>query len=96
MLRYKEKSRLFKYISEFGGKYRYKVLRNLGYILSDPQKWFDHTLDHTSSTQWPQTCTEAAKKCYSYTENGADEEREHRLPTLQKAMGRSGNAYSLQ
>ena len=75
---------------------RYKVLRYLGCILSDPEKWFDHTLDHTSSTQWPQTCTEAATKCYNYTVNGADEEREHRLPTLQKAMGRSGNAYSLQ
>ena len=36
------------------------------------------------------------EKCYNYVTNGADEEREHRLPTLQKAMGRSGNAYSLQ
>ena len=49
-----------------------------------------------SSTQRPQTCTEATTKYYNYTANGADEEREHRLPTLQKAMGRSGNAYSLQ
>ena len=29
----------------------------------------------------------------TYTANGADEEREHRLLTLQKVMGRSGNAY---
>ena len=41
-------------------------------------------------------CTEAATKYYNYTANGADEEREYRLPTLQKAMGRSGNAYGLQ
>ena len=54
------------------------------------------TAKATSSTQRPQTCTEAAAKHYNYTANGADEEREHRLPTLQKAMGRSGNAYSLQ
>ena len=32
----KEKSRLFKYISVFRRKYRYKVLRYLGCILSDP------------------------------------------------------------
>ena len=31
-----------------------------------------------------------------YTANEADEERQHRLPTLQKAMRRSGNARSLQ
>ena len=54
------------------------------------------TAKATSSTQRPQTCTEAMTKYYNYTANGADEEREHRLPTLQKAMGRSGNAYSLQ
>ena len=54
------------------------------------------TAKATSSTQRPQTCTETMTKCYNYTANGADEEREHRLPTLQKAMGRSGNAYSLQ
>ena len=54
------------------------------------------TAKATSSTQRPQTCTEAATKYYDYTANGADEEREHRLPTLQKAMGRSGNSYSLQ
>ena len=54
------------------------------------------TAKATSSTQRPQTCTEATTKYYNYTANGADEEREHRLPTLQKAMGRSGNAYSLQ
>ena len=29
-----------------------------------------------------------------YTAKGADEEREHRHSTLQRAMGRSGNAYS--
>ena len=50
----------------------------------------------TSSTQRQQTWTEAATKYYNYTTNGADEEREHRLPTRQKAMGRSGNACSLQ
>ena len=54
------------------------------------------TAKATSSTQRPQTCTKAATKYYNYTANGADEERKHRLPTLQKAMGRSGNAYSLQ
>ena len=54
------------------------------------------TAKATSSTQRPQTCTEAATKYYNYTANGGDEEREHRLPTLQKAMGRSGNAHSLQ
>ena len=27
------------------------------------------------------------KKYYNYAANGADEEREHRLPTLQKAIG---------
>ena len=54
------------------------------------------TAKATSSTQRPKTCTESATKYYNYTTNGADEEREHRLPTLQKAMGGSGNAYSLQ
>ena len=49
-----------------------------------------------SSTQRPQTCTEAATKYYNCTANGAGEEREHRPPTLQKTMARSGNAYSLQ
>ena len=39
----------------------------------------------TSSTQGPQTCTEAATKYYNYTENETDEEREHRLLTLPKA-----------
>ena len=34
----------------------------------------------TSPTQW-------RNKYYNYDANGADEEREHRLPTLQKAMG---------
>ena len=52
------------------------------------------TAKATSSTQRPQTCTEAAPKNYNYTVNGANEEREHRPPTLQKAMRRSGNAYS--
>ena len=61
----------------------------------------EHGLAHkaTSSTQRPQTWTEAATKYYNYTANGADEEKEHLLPTLrkaEKAMGRSGNAYSLQ
>ena len=44
----------------------------------------------TSSTERPQTCTEAVTKYYNYTGNGADEEREH---GLRKAMRRSGNAY---
>ena len=51
------------------------------------------TAKATLSTQRPQTCTEAATKYSNYTANGADEEREHRLLTLQKVMGRSGNAY---
>ena len=51
------------------------------------------TAKATLSTQRPQTCTEAAKKYSNYTANGADEGREHRLLTLQKVMGRSGNAY---
>ena len=46
----------------------------------------------TSSTQRPQTCTEAATKYYNYTANKTAEEREHRLLTLQKAM-RRGNAW---
>ena len=54
------------------------------------------TAKATSSTQRPQTCTEAATKYDNYTANGADEEREHRLPTVQKVMGIWGNAYSLQ
>ena len=37
---------------------------------------------------------EAAKKYYNYTANETDEEREHRLPTLQKVLRRSGNALS--
>ncbi|CAH3152316.1 unnamed protein product [Porites lobata] len=41
----------------------------------------------TSSTQRPQTCTEAATKYYNYIVNETDEEREHRLPTLTKAAG---------
>ena len=52
--------------------------------------------DKKPLAQRPQTFTEAATKYYNYTANGADEKREHRLPTLQKAMRRSGNAYSLQ
>ena len=45
------------------------------------------TAKTTSSTQRPQRCTEAAKKYYNYTANETDEEREHRLPTLQKRWG---------
>ena len=43
------------------------------------------TAKGTSQTQRPQTCTEAATKCYNYTVNEIDEETEHRLPTLPKA-----------
>ena len=43
------------------------------------------TAKATSSTQRPQTCTEAATKYYNYTVNETDEEREHRLPTLPNA-----------
>ena len=43
------------------------------------------TAKATSSTQRPQTCTEAATKYYNYIINKTDEEREHRLPTLPKA-----------
>ena len=39
----------------------------------------------TSSTQRPQTCAEAGTKYYNNTVNETDEEREHRLSTLQKA-----------
>ena len=46
----------------------------------------------TSSTQRPETCTEATTKYYNYTASETDEEREHRLPTLQKATRRSDNA----
>ena len=42
------------------------------------------TAKATSSTQRPQTCTEAATKYYNYIVNETDEEREHRLPTLPK------------
>ena len=38
-----------------------------------------------SSTQRPQTWTEAATKYYNYIVNETDEERKHRLPTLPKA-----------
>ena len=38
----------------------------------------------TLSTQRPQTYTEAATKYYNYTVNETYEDREHRLPTLQK------------
>ena len=37
------------------------------------------TAKATSSTERPQTCTEAVTKYCNYTANGADEEREHRL-----------------
>ena len=53
------------------------------------------TAKATSLTQRPQTCTEAATKYYNYTANETDEETEHRLPTLQKAMRRLGNACTL-
>ena len=43
------------------------------------------TAKATSSTQRPQTCTEAATKYYNYIVKESDEEREHRLPTLTKA-----------
>ena len=43
------------------------------------------TAKATSSTQRPQTCTEAATKYYNYIVNEIDEEREHRLPKLTKA-----------
>ena len=42
------------------------------------------TAEVMSSTQRPQTCTEAATKYNNYTASETDEEREHRLPTLQK------------
>ena len=41
------------------------------------------TAKATWPTQRPQTCTEAATKCYNYTADEAGEERELRLPTLQ-------------
>ena len=56
----------------------------------------------TSSTQRPQTCTEASTKYYiitlqaRLTASETDEERKHRLRTLQKATRRSGNVWSLQ
>ena len=50
------------------------------------------TAKATSSTQRPQTCTEASTKYYDYTASETDEERKHRLPTLRKATRRSGNA----
>ena len=56
----------------------------------------------TSSTQRPQTCTEASAKYYiitlqaRLTASETDEERKHRLRTLQKATRRSGNVWSLQ
>ena len=43
------------------------------------------TAKATSSTQRPQTRTEAVRKYYNYIVNETDEEREHRLPTLTKA-----------
>ena len=42
------------------------------------------TAEVMASTQRPQTCTEAATKYNNYTASETDEEREHRLPTLQK------------
>ena len=43
------------------------------------------TAKATSSTQQPQTPTEAATKYYNYIVNEIDEEREHRLPTPPRA-----------
>ena len=48
-LKIKKKDVYFKYISVFREKYRYKELRYLGCTLSDPQKWFDHTLGYIKS-----------------------------------------------
>ena len=48
-LKIKKKDVYFRYISVCREKYRYKVLRYLGCILSDPQKWFDHTLEYIKS-----------------------------------------------
>ena len=51
----------------------------------------------TSSTQRPQTCTEASAKYYiitlqaRLTASETDEETKHRLGTLRKATRRSGN-----
>ena len=49
------------------------------------------TATATSSTQRPQTCIEVGTKYYNYTANEANEDREHQLPTLQKAIRRSSN-----
>ena len=53
------------------------------------------TAKATSSTQRPQTCTEAATRYYNYTVNETDEEREDPLPKLQlksdRESGRSAN-----
>ena len=49
------------------------------------QRTSPSTAKAMSSTQRPQTCTEAAAKYSNYIVNEADEERDHRLPTLPKA-----------
>ena len=48
------------------------------------QRTSPSTAKAMSSTQRPQTCTEAAAKYSNYIVNEADEERDHRLPTLPK------------
>ena len=53
------------------------------------------TAKAASSTQRPQTCTEAATRYYNYTVNETDEEKEDPLPKLQlkndRRSGRSAN-----
>ena len=45
------------------------------------------TAKATSSTQRPQTCTEASTKYYDYTASETDEERKHRLRRFEKRRG---------
>ena len=52
------------------------------------------TAKATSSTLRPQTCTEAATKYYNYTENGANEDREHRRRSFKKRCGNQLTVYS--
>ena len=49
------------------------------------QRTSPSTAKAMSSTQRPQTCTEAAAKYSNYIVNEADEERDHRMRTLPKA-----------
>ena len=56
----------------------------------------ERTATAMSSTQPPQTCTEAVTKYYKYIVDETDEERKHWLSMLQKATRRSVNAWSLQ